>query len=448
MHPTQISTSLYVQILSFIRLNFKTFLKSIFSLSMWKTLAQSVRMMKKDKAFKVSNVMRAIWNMIRYEKLIFFNKELVYNSFLPPINSKAFISLLKSVPSKSETDIFKTHVSGKRSAPLSMYIAITNQCPYNCWHCSADKYMQSNSEPRQIHSLSKLKKLITNLQDMNTPIIGFTGGEPMTRGDIFEIIGLVDDRSKSILFTNGYNLNYFNALRLKERGLWAVGISLDGVNEDKFNKMRGCTQAYSNSVNAIKACKQAGIYTMIQAVATKQSIKNHELEELAKFANSLKVDEVRILETYPMGKLSNQKNILLNEGERDYLYNFHVLYNQKLSYTKISCFAYIEDQSQFGCGAGVQHSYIDSDGNLRPCDFVPLNFGNVYKKSINSLWNEMNSSIKLPHQECFILKYNNRIQAGYDQLQNPNFAKQFCTKCQGTNLPLNYKLFAGKKQTP
>ena len=53
-----------------------------------------------------------------------------------------------------------------------------------------------------------------------------------------------------------------------------------------------------------------------------------------------------------------------------------------------------ESEGRFGCGAGNQHSYISASGELYPCDFVPMNFGNVKEESIKGLWIEMKNYIE------------------------------------------------------
>lgn len=60
---------------------------------------------------------------------------------------------------------------------------------------------------------------------------------------------------------------------------------------------------------------------------------------------------------------------------------------------KISCDPYTEGISKFGCGAGLFHSYIDSNGDLYPCDFLPLSFGNSVKETLPEIWLKMRDKI-------------------------------------------------------
>jgi len=114
---------------------------------------------------------------------------------------------------------------------------------------------------------------------------------------------------------------------------------------------------------------------------------------------------VRVLENMPSGRLAKvSQERILTQAERDELRAFSVVMNQKKGFPKISVFAYTEDKSRFGCGAGTQHSYLDAAGNLYPCDFVPLSFGNVRERPIAELWREMHRRIGMPRQTCMIME--------------------------------------------
>jgi MoaA/NifB/PqqE/SkfB family radical SAM enzyme len=105
----------------------------------------------------------------------------------------------------------------------------------------------------------------------------------------------------------------------------------------------------------------------------------------------------------PTGRLMHiDRKLLLTEKEREYLIRFHREANRQWRGPKVSVFAHTESPERFGCGAGTQHSYIDSQGNLCPCDFVPLIFGNIQERQVSEIWREMNTLIGKPRNTCFI----------------------------------------------
>ena len=105
-------------------------------------------------------------------------------------------------------------VASGEPLPVVTNFAVTAKCCCNCWHCSfADR------DKRDKLTLDVMRESIAQLQDMGTSVIGFTGGEPLLRKDLEEIIACVDERSMPIFFTTGFQLTRERVRELKDAGL-------------------------------------------------------------------------------------------------------------------------------------------------------------------------------------------------------------------------------------
>ena len=377
---------------------------------------------KENKDYKIANMVKCGLNVIKNDRLVIHEGNFVVNSFLPPINSKAYKSIAMAVPGEG-AEFFYNHTTGKRNAPISTYIALTGRCMYKCWHCSAKRFISDIDSCKDELSTENMKKIVDDLQNLGVGIIGFTGGEPLLRKDLEEIISYVDDRSTSYLFTNGFGLTIEKARGMKKAGLFGIGISIDSIEESVHDEKRGYKGAYNIAIEAIKSCKEAGLYTMAQTVCTREMLNDGEIFELNKFLKTLKVDEVRILEPIPCGSLLKKNDAILYKEEKQKLIELHSTLNKSSEYPKVSVFPYIESKDQFGCGAGVQHSYIDNKGEFMPCDFLSESFGNVLEEDILDIWTKMHKKFDKPKNYCYAKK---------------------CDKCKNEELPKYYKLLAGK----
>ena len=358
----------------------------------------------KDDNYRLGNFIRALWQAVKDERIVKFENRYVYSSFLPPIPSKAALQVFNAVPEQGSRFFYHTHAL--RTAPISVYIAVTGRCCYNCSHCSA-----ANRETGDELPLALITETVSDLQAMGTGIIGFTGGEPMLRKDIVDIVRAVDDRSVSYLFTSGNGLTRENAKALKQAGLFAIGISFDSRDETETDAKRGCPGAFQRALEAVEHARQAGLYIMLQTVVDKQMMDADRLAEMVYFGNDLGVHEIRFLENLPAGRLLDiSRNRLLSETDREKLRIFHKQMNRmNRSLPKVSVFSHAESSKLYGCGAGTQHSYIDATGNLCPCDFVPLAFGNIGETPVRKLWPEMNRLIGKPRDICMILELHGKI---------------------------------------
>jgi len=358
----------------------------------------------RDSNYRLVDLIKALYLAVKDERIVKFENFYIHSSFLPPIPSEAAMQVFNAVPDDGSK--FFNHTHAIRTAPISVYLAVTGRCGYNCSHCSA-----ANRNFDKELEFTLIAETIKELQNMGVGIIGLTGGEPLLREDIVDIVHCVDDRSVSYLFTSGSGLTQKRADKLKSAGLLAIGISLDSTCEDEADLRRGCKGAFQNAMRAIEHARKAGLYVMLQTVVDKEMIHDDRIMDMVTFAENLGVQEIRFLENLPAGRfLHISADRILTQKEREKLRIFHRQMNRLgRRRTKVSFFAHAESATLYGCGAGTQHSYIDAAGNLCPCDFVPLAFGNIKDKPISEIWHAMNQIIGRPRDRCMILELHKQI---------------------------------------
>lgn len=148
-----------------------------------------------------------------------------------------------------------------------------------------------------------------------------------------------------------------------------------------------------------------------------------EILELAKMLKSEGIDEMRILEPLPCGKLSGSNPALLSLSEQNELRKLHITLNSDKQYPKASVFPYFESAEQFGCGAGSQHSYVDTAGNFGPCDFLDIRHGNLLTDDIKDVWLKMHTVTGSPKCNCRVkstTQFNNTLPRFYHLLGGYN----------------------------
>jgi MoaA/NifB/PqqE/SkfB family radical SAM enzyme len=314
-------------------------------------------------------------------------------------------------------------------------------CKYNCWHCSnefrAGKDLKTDT----------VLKIIHKFQELGVVWVGLSGGEPLLRKDIAEIIKGIDDISYTAIFTTGFGLTERLARKLKDAGLFCFVISLDSTDPMTHDKLRGFKGAFDNAVNAIEISKNLGFYTVVSTVATKENINNGELEKLLKYLYELNVDECRILEIVPTGKIIDQPDLALNDDDREVLFKLHMKANTSNTYPRVSAFPYLEQPELLGCTGGYQHFTIDPQGNVCPCPFTPIALGNVAKENFNTVWERYKENFKTPHVNCI---FHNRYRKIADKFDDkfPLSIEDSLKVCEGINdedIPLFYKKLGLKK---
>jgi 12,18-didecarboxysiroheme deacetylase len=133
---------------------------------------------------------------------------------------------------------------------------VGRRCNLRCVHCySGSKNRDYSGEL----ATAEGKALIEDLADFGVPVILFSGGEPLIRPDILELIASARRRGvRSVLSTNGTLITPELARELKRLELSYVGISLDGL-EQTHDRFRGLKGAFRQAMAGLEACQKAGI---------------------------------------------------------------------------------------------------------------------------------------------------------------------------------------------
>ncbi len=133
---------------------------------------------------------------------------------------------------------------------------MTRRCNLKCVHCySSSQNIQYSDEL----TTAEAKAMIEDLAAFGSPVLLFSGGEPLMREDLPELAQYAVERGmRAVLSTNGTLLTREKASVLKQIGLSYVGISLDGRRET-HDRFRGVSGAYAAAMKGISICREEGI---------------------------------------------------------------------------------------------------------------------------------------------------------------------------------------------
>jgi MoaA/NifB/PqqE/SkfB family radical SAM enzyme/SAM-dependent methyltransferase len=319
------------------------------------------------------------------EKTVRFGDRFVINTHFPPYPSSAFDSLAEHFGALGDPHNRKLY---------SVTLGVTNRCHYHCWHCSNAGRAESDMP------LADIQKIACELSDMGAVMITLSGGEPLLRDDLEDIAGLFDDRFCLMLNTTGSGLTARRARSLKKKGLFAVGISLDSMDPDAHDRMRGKPGAFQTALRALRIASDAGLYPYIVAVATRDLIEPGRFMEFLEFAGSSLAREVHLLEPCATGRLKGRDDITLNPAERRRIERYQAQVALRQDLPVLSTFTYLESPKAFGCGAGLTYLYIDGSGEVCPCNLVPLSFGNAARESLRAILDRMGEFFTRPRTSC------------------------------------------------
>lgn len=291
--------------------------------------------------------------------------------------------------------------------PHFITMAVTYDCQCDCSHCSASEYKESVVREDSALSYAELVNAVRQTIDLGASSIVFTGGEPLLYKGLYDLIGSVDKtRAICTIFTNGEYLDKQAVAGLRANGAFGVFVSFDFPDAATHDRNRGRKGIFEKAVKGIKLCQEKGILTGISTFATRQKLANGEIDAMMRLARDLNVMEVFLFDIIPTGKLSDKNSLLLEERDFEEIRRLRARYNVEPDFPRIIHQTMLTSIAfpctQEGCPAGSAHMHIRANGDVCPCDFTPIAYGNIRNNPVKEIWqNIIQSDIySKPSHKC------------------------------------------------
>lgn len=368
--------------------------------------------------------------LMKNEKLTFLGKKIFINSFLPFYPSQAAGTYSERIKKITKGEF----------GPQVVILSVTNSCPYKCEFCY-NRFFSG-----QELSLDEIKSALKELEELGAHRVSISGGEPLLRADLAEIIKSISPRSLRLLNTTGYSFTRERAIELKNAGLDVLKISLDDCFKEKVDKLRNFDGAFENAKKAIKLGLEAGLYVVAAKVMDKEMLYSSKLYEFLDFIEGLGAHELVLYEPKPSGGyLNNEK--LFSQDDREKLYSLQPEINRdRKRKLKVFVFCYYEHGCRFGCNAGSGYLSIDASGGVSPCAYSGLSLGNIRENSLKEIYSKMHSLMPRPRKYCATIALNGQIKKRFQGKLplSPEDSREIIATLNQGELPDEYSKFIGK----
>jgi len=368
------------------------------------------------------------------------------------------------------SNLLKSVVEDKPSRVLDGSIAIwnfTNRCNLSCLHC----YSKATLDSKDLLSTNDILANLPKLKESGVKFLIFSGGEPLTRHDLFEIansckeLGIV-----TYLSTNGLYVKNSNAKKILDTFNY-VGISIDG-SPKIHDKFRGLEGAFEESMKAVRLLNSYNLSKVgIRFTITKETLP--DLEFIFELCEKERIPKIYISHLVYSGRGLDNLEMDISKEQRVKAVNFII--DKAFEYYKngrdieivtgnmemdaivfLDRFAkeYPELKSEMvkrlkswgGNSAGRKLLNIDSKGDVKPDPFFPYTIGNLLREDFRDIWsgedNKMLQKLRIHPRElegkCKECKYldicnggsRSRAWAIYDNLwaQDPSCYLEDITK--------------------
>ncbi|MGB8260289.1 MAG: TIGR04053 family radical SAM/SPASM domain-containing protein [Terracidiphilus sp.] len=305
-------------------------------------------------------------------------------------------------------------------SPFLAIWEVTQSCDLACKHCRAAA--QPLAHPDQL-STEEGKDLIDQIATMHVPIFVFTGGDPLKRADVFELIRYAAGKGVQVALTPSATplLTREAMVKLKEAGLVRLGISLDGSTPEIHDRFRGLPGAWDRTIQAIEWASEVGIPIQVHTTISRHNA--HDLDNLCALFEKQKIVMWNVFFLVPLGR--GQQADLLSGEEFEQVFgkiyelslraNFQIKTTEAMHYRRYLLQHKLEERKMgHGAARGNAHYepgaptaapetrnmswatrrvndgkgflFVSHVGNVYPSGFLPIHAGNIRETPLQEIY--------------------------------------------------------------
>jgi len=325
-------------------------------------------------------------------------------------------TMMQNIPARGGIDYDKS--------PFLAIWETTQSCDLACKHCRAAA--QPIAHPDQL-THEEAKHLIDQIADMHIPIFVFTGGDPLKRPDVYDLIRYAASKDVKVALTPSATplLNREAIFKLKEAGLVRLGISLDGSTPEIHDTFRGLPGAWARTIQAIEWAGEAGIPIQVHTTISRHNA--HDLDSLVTLFEKLSIVMWNVFFLVPVGR--GQLDDLLSGEDFERVFakiyelslraNFQIKTTEAMHYRRYLLQHNLEEKklghghpgarpaavAEYDPGApkadaltrnhswatrrvndGKGFMFISHVGNVYPSGFLPIHAGNVRETPLADIY--------------------------------------------------------------
>lgn len=289
---------------------------------------------------------------------------------------------------------------------------VTQACDLACVHCRASAQPERHSLEL---STDEGKRLIDQIADLKVPVFVLTGGDPIKRPDLFELIGHARSVGVRVSLTPSATplLTKETVLKLKEAGLARLALSMDGASAETHDAFRGLQGSFARTLDAVRWANEIGLPVQINTTFSRRNIG--EIDAIVSLMKSLKITLWSVFFLVPTGRgklddllgaeefeevfakvygLSKSATFDIKTTEAQHYRRF--LLQQRVRERKAgieppSSQARASDaigRAPRGLNDGKGFVFISHTGEVFPSGFLPLSAGNVRLEPLASIYRD------------------------------------------------------------
>jgi MoaA/NifB/PqqE/SkfB family radical SAM enzyme len=354
-------------------------------LAAYYTVTLLMRELSPRRYFVLLGRLLRLLGVLWHNQVMKINGTYKFEIYLPAFPTPAFFHALR-----------KYDPATQEPGALTVVLSMTKACAYHCPHC------YQRLDHGQEVELELLRQVVREMQDMGVATFDLEGGEPMLRFErLSQLLEAFDERAELWVNTTGHHLTREKAVRLRELGVFGVYVSIHSADPETHDAFTGKEHAFGIARNAIGLLHEVGIATAVNYCASAADVGGDGIHRLFALARELGCAFVQVIHGKSAGGwLDRPEEMRRDSPLIQQLARLHLEYNggrRGRDYPALAVQVFEESRDAFGCTAGgVDRFYLNHAGEVQPCEFINVSFGNVKQEPFRQIFRRMRGYFQTP----------------------------------------------------
>lgn len=321
--------------------------------------------------------------VFRHNKIVRVFNGYKLHLYLPAYPSPAFFYAIESKLLRSPPEA------------TTVVFSMTKACGYRCQHC----YQRKDTETDVEEAL--MIRTAQAVRDTGVAMFDIEGGEPFLRYKrLLNLVRSLDARCEVWINTTGSRVTREMLKELHLAGLFGLMVSVHSPDRAKHDALTGVPGSFDTACEIIRTCRSLDLVAALNTVLSEGEVRMGGLDRLMTLARELDSDYVQLIHPKPAGEwIGRQDGMQTDPTLIAMLQGQHARYNSRSmhDYPSLAAQVFEESSRVLGCTAGaVDRFYVGAGGDVQPCEFLNLSFGNVREESFEAIYHRMRACFKTP----------------------------------------------------
>ncbi len=281
--------------------------------------------------------------------------------------------------------------------PVSVVFSISKACAYRCPHC-----YQGLDDPKET-PLPRMLEIVRELRDFGVSAWAVEGGEPLLRFERLEALLRETKGLEVWVNSTGFSATPEKIVRLKELGVTGVMSSIHSVDPESHDAFTGVPGSFGTALRFLRGCRAAGMLTGFNTVLKDEQILSGGIDSVMALAESEQCSYIQLIHPKACGLWKNETFDSSRHAEAvKTACAAQLRYNSAKKRLSPVLMAQVFEESpeMLGCTAGgIDRFYVGCSGEVQPCEFVNLSFGNLNNESFPVIYERMRKTFRVPCEE-------------------------------------------------